>query len=47
VSVWRHELAEAEYDKYRAQLAAQPSEVEETYLEKLRRAQRKIEGKKE
>lgn len=38
--------AEAEYSKYRAQLAAAPSEVETSYLETLKTAQRKIEGKK-
>ncbi|MDR1145058.1 MAG: virulence RhuM family protein [Verrucomicrobiales bacterium] len=38
--------AEAEYAKYRDQLDAQPSEVETVYLETVKRAQRKIEGKK-
>lgn len=38
--------AEAEYAKYRAQLAAEPSEVESAYLEVVKQAQRKIEGKK-
>jgi len=35
--------AETEYAKYRTQLAAQPSEVEEAYLETVRQAQKKIE----
>ncbi|GAB7026056.1 RhuM family protein [Geotalea toluenoxydans] len=38
--------AEAEYTKYRAQLAVEPSEVEKAYLENVKAAQRKIEGKK-
>ncbi|MCB1986799.1 MAG: virulence RhuM family protein [Burkholderiaceae bacterium] len=38
--------AEAEYAKFRAQLAAQPSEVEAVFLETVKKAQRKIEGKK-
>ncbi|ABM58168.1 virulence RhuM family protein [Verminephrobacter eiseniae] len=38
--------AENEYAKYRAQLVTEPSEVEATYLETVKRAQRKIEGKK-
>lgn len=38
--------AEAEYAKYRAQLAAEPSEVEAAYLETVKQVQRKIEGKK-
>lgn len=38
--------AEAEYTKYRAQLDALPSEVEAAYLETVKQAQRKIEGKK-
>ncbi len=38
--------AEAEYAKYRAQLAAEPSEVESAYLETVKQVQRKIEGKK-
>jgi hypothetical protein len=38
--------AEAEYTKYRAQLAVEPSEVETDYLENLKAVQRKIEGKK-
>ncbi|CAN5921486.1 hypothetical protein BH11GEM2_BH11GEM2_15690 [soil metagenome] len=38
--------AEAEYVKYRAHIAAQPSEVETAYLETVKSVQRKIEGKK-
>ena len=38
--------AEAEYAKYRAQLAVEPSEVEKAYLENVKSVQRKIEGKK-
>ena len=38
--------AEAEYAKYRAQLAVEPSEVETDYLESVKAVQRKIEGKK-
>lgn len=38
--------AEAEYAKYRAQLAVGPSEVEKAYLENVKAVQRKIEGKK-
>ena len=38
--------AEAEYTKYRAQLVVEPSEVEKAYLENVKSAQRKIEGKK-
>lgn len=38
--------AEAEYAKYRAQLAVEPSEVEKAYLENVKAVQRKIEGKK-
>ena len=38
--------AEAEYEKYRAQIASEPSEVEAAYLDTLKRAQRKLEGKK-
>ncbi len=38
--------AEAEYAKYRAQLAVEPSEVEKAYLENVKVVQRKIEGKK-
>lgn len=38
--------AEAEYTKYRAQLAVEPSEVEKAYLENVKSVQRKIEGKK-
>lgn len=38
--------AEAEYAKYRAQLAVEPSEVEIDYLENVKAVQRKIEGKK-
>lgn len=37
--------AEAEYEKYRIQLAEQPSEVEATYLETVKTAQKKIAGK--
>jgi hypothetical protein len=38
--------AGVEYAKYRAQLAAEPSDVEAAYLETVKRVQRKIEGKK-
>jgi hypothetical protein len=38
--------AEAEYVKYRSQQDALPSEVEAVYLEAVKKAQRKIEGKK-
>ena len=38
--------AEAEYAKYRAQLAVEPSDVEKAYLENVKTVQRKIEGKK-
>ena len=38
--------AEAEYAKYRAQFAVEPSEVETAYLETVKAVQRKIEGKK-
>ncbi|MGK2956895.1 MAG: virulence RhuM family protein [Acidimicrobiales bacterium] len=38
--------AQAEYTKYRAQLAAVPSEVEAAYLETVKTLQRKIEGTK-
>jgi hypothetical protein len=38
--------AEAEYAKYRSQQDALPSEVEAVYLETVKKAQRKIEGKK-
>lgn len=38
--------AEAEYAKYRAQLAVEPSDVEKAYLENVKSVQRKIEGKK-
>ncbi len=38
--------AKAEYSKYRAQLAVEPSEVETDYLENVKAVQRKIEGKK-
>lgn len=38
--------AEAEYAKYRTQLAVEPSEVETAYLENVKSVQRKIEGKK-
>jgi hypothetical protein len=37
---------EAEYVKYRAHIAAQPSAVETAYLETVKSVQRKIEGKK-
>jgi hypothetical protein len=38
--------AEAEYAKYRAQLAVEPSEVEKACLENVKSVQRKIEEKK-
>lgn len=38
--------AEAEYAKYRAQLAVEPSDVEKAYLENVKAVQRKVEGKK-
>ena len=38
--------AEAEYAKFRAQLAQQPSEVEAAYLETVKAVQKKITGKK-
>jgi len=38
--------AEAEYAKYRSQQDALPSEVEAVYLETVKKAQRKVEGKK-
>ncbi len=38
--------ADAEYVKYRTQLDAAPSDVETAYLETLKRAQRKVQGKK-
>lgn len=38
--------AEAEYAKYRAQLAGEPSEVETAFLETVKKVQKKIEGKK-
>ena len=37
--------AEGEYEKFRAQLDAVPSNAEATYLESVKRAQREIEGK--
>lgn len=37
--------AEGEYEKYRAQLDAAPSDVEAAYLESVKRAQREVEGK--
>lgn len=37
--------AEGEYEKYRAQLDAATSEIEKTYLDSVKRAQREIEGK--
>lgn len=39
------QAAEGEYMKYREQLDATPSDVEEKYIETLKRAQRRIEGK--
>lgn len=38
--------AEAEYVKFRAQLNEQPSEVEAVFLETVKKAQKKVEGKK-
>lgn len=38
--------AEAEYAKYRAQLAIEPSDVEAAYLETVKKLQKKITGKK-
>ncbi|GAB1411214.1 hypothetical protein MASR1M90_23680 [Desulfovibrionales bacterium] len=40
------EKAEAEYAKYRLQQDALPSKVEAAYLETVKQAQRKLEGKK-
>jgi len=37
--------AEAEYAKFRTQQAAQPSEVETVFLETVKQAQKKVEGK--
>lgn len=37
--------AEAEYAKFRIQQAAQPSDVEAVFLETVKQAQKKIEGK--
>lgn len=37
--------AESEYEKYRTQLDAAPSDIEAAYLESVKRTQRKIEGK--
>ncbi|MFV0318362.1 MAG: cell filamentation protein Fic, partial [Microthrixaceae bacterium] len=37
--------AESEYEKYRVQLDAAPSDIEAAYLESVKRAQREIEGK--
>jgi hypothetical protein len=37
--------AEAEYAKFRSQQAAEPSEVEAVFLETVKKAQKKIEGK--
>lgn len=37
--------AEGEYEKYRTQLDATPSDVEAAYLESVKRTQREIEGK--
>lgn len=39
--------AQAEYAKFRTQLAAQPSEVEAVFLETVKKAQKKIEEKKQ
>jgi len=39
-------MAEAEYTKYRAQLATESSDVEAAYLDAVRQVQRRIEGKK-
>jgi len=38
--------AEAEYREYRTQLIAAPSDVETAYLDTLKIAQRKVQGKK-
>ena len=38
--------AEAEYREYRTQLIAAPSDVETAYVETLKIAQRKVQGKK-
>lgn len=38
--------AEGEYEKYRVQTAEVPTEVEQAYLDSVKRAQREIEGKK-
>ncbi|GHU04346.1 toxin Fic [Alphaproteobacteria bacterium] len=38
--------AEAEYEKYHAQLAVEPSDVEAVYLETVKRIQHKIKGRK-
>lgn len=38
------ERAEGEYDRFRVQLDAAPSEVEKAYLESVKRTQRQIEG---
>jgi hypothetical protein len=40
------EKAESEYAKYRARVAAEPTEVETAYLESIKDLQREIEGKK-
>ena len=37
--------AEGEYAKYRARIAVETSDVEEAYLEAVKRLQREIEGK--
>ena len=37
--------AEGEYDKYRAKIDAEPSEVEDAYLEAVKKLQREVEGK--
>jgi hypothetical protein len=38
--------AEQEFNKYRAQLDAAPSDVEKDYLETLKRVQRTVEGRR-
>ncbi|MBX3312595.1 MAG: virulence RhuM family protein [Microbacteriaceae bacterium] len=38
--------AESEYEKYRTQMISVPTEVEQAYLETIKRTQRTIEGKK-
>jgi len=39
--------AEREYDKFRTQLDAEPSPVEQQYLDSVKRTQRKLEGKQQ